>query len=101
MYPAHIFDGSGLSVARIDELSRGAHSVELSAQSWERIAESRAVVERLLAAGSTIYGVNTGIGSQKNVGVPAENLAAFGNRMIISEATDFPGPTASDRAVRA
>jgi histidine ammonia-lyase len=101
MYPAHIFDGSGLSVARIDELSRGAHSVELSAQSWDRIAESRAVVERVLAAGTTIYGVNTGIGSQKSVGVTAENLAAFGNRMIISEATDFPGPTASDRAVRA
>jgi len=48
-----------------------------------------------------MYGANTGIGSQKDVGVSAAALAEFSNRMIVSEATDFPGPAASDAAVRA
>jgi histidine ammonia-lyase len=97
----HLFDGNSLSIARITELSTGAGAVDLSAESWRRIAASRAVVERELAAGATIYGVNTGIGSQKDVGVSAEKLAGFSNRMIMSEATDFPGPPVPDRAVRA
>jgi histidine ammonia-lyase len=101
MQPLHVFDGKGLTVARIAELSRSAGAVVLSAESWRRIAASRSIVERQLAAGATIYGVNTGIGSQKDVGVAAENLASFSNRMVISEATDFPGPCASERAVRA
>jgi histidine ammonia-lyase len=99
--PLHVFDGQGLSIARISELSRTAGALDLTAEAWRRVAASRAVVERQIAAGNTIYGVNTGIGSQKDVGVAAENLKEFSNRMIVSEATDFPGAAASDRAVRA
>ena len=55
-----------------------------------------------MASGATIYGTNTGIGSQKDVGSRrSAMLAEFSNRMIVSEATDFPGPPASDPAVRA
>jgi len=101
MQPIHVFDGTGLSITRIAELSRSAGVVDLSAQAWERVAASRAIVERHLAAGTTIYGTNTGIGSQKDVAVSAAYLADFSNRMIISEASDFPGPAAADPAVRA
>lgn len=101
MYPIHIFDGSGLSIARIEELSRSSGPIDLSTQAWERVAASRAIVERQLASGATIYGANTGIGSQKDVDVTDSYLAEFSNRMIISEATDFPGPPATDPAVRA
>jgi len=97
----HEFDGQGLSIARIAELSRAAGTVDLTAESWRRVAASRAVVERQIAAGETIYGANTGIGSQKGVNVSRENLGEFSNRMIISEATDFPGRAYSDRSVRA
>jgi histidine ammonia-lyase len=101
MHPKHRFDGSGLSIERIAELSLRAESLDLSPQAWARIGAARALVERELAAGATLYGVNTGIGSQKDVGVSAAELAQFSNRMIISESTDFPGPAASERAVRA
>src|ERR1700722_20848645 len=99
--PLHVFNGKQLSIARIRELSACSGVVDLAPEAWERVAASRAIVERHMAAGATIYGTNTGIGSQKDVGVAARDLAAFSNRMIISEATDFPGPPISDPAVRA
>ncbi len=97
----HILDGKRLTIHEIEALSRSACTLDLSADAWERVAASRAIVEGLLSEGTTIYGTNTGIGSQKDVGVSAAALAEFSNRMIISEATDFPGPAASDAAVRA
>jgi histidine ammonia-lyase len=90
-----------LSIERIAELSRCAGVVDLSPQAWERVAASRGIVERHLAAGTTIYGTNTGVGSQKDVEVGAGQLAEFSNRMIIGEASDFPGPPAPDPEVRA
>jgi len=101
MQPLHLFDGTQLSIARIAELSIRAGVIDLAPAAWERVAASRAIVERQIAAGATIYGTNTGIGSQKDVDVAAADLAAFSNRMIISEASDFPGPPLSDRTVRA
>jgi histidine ammonia-lyase len=101
MQPIHLFDGSGLSIETVSDLSQRFGPVDLSAQAWERVAASRAVVERQLASGAAIYGTNTGIGSQKDVAVADQLLAEFSNRMIISEATDFPGPAAADPVVRA
>ncbi|HEY5264262.1 MAG TPA: aromatic amino acid lyase [Steroidobacteraceae bacterium] len=101
MQALHIFTGTQLSIARIRELSACSGAVDLAPEAWQRVAASRAIVERQIAAGATIYGTNTGIGSQKDAGVAAADLAAFSNRMILSEATDFPGPPISDPAVRA
>jgi histidine ammonia-lyase len=101
MHPIHVFDGTSLSIARIAELSNRSGPVDLSPQAWERIAASRAIVERQIASGTAIYGTNTGIGSQKDVSVGDQLLAQFSNRMIVSEATDFPGPQAAEPVVRA
>jgi histidine ammonia-lyase len=101
MQPIHVFDGGGLTIAKIAELSHRCGPVDLSAAAWTRVAASRAIVERDLASGAAIYGTNTGIGSQKDVSVADRQLGEFSNRMIVSEATDFPGPPASDPAVRA
>jgi histidine ammonia-lyase len=101
MQPLHVFNGKQLSIARIRELSACSGLVDLAPEAWERVAASRAIVERQISAGAKIYGTNTGIGSQKDVSVAAADLVAFSNRMIISEASDFPGPPISDPVVRA
>jgi histidine ammonia-lyase len=101
MQPPQFLDGQGLTISRIAKLSRGACSLDLTADAWRRIAASRTIVERMLSAGQTLYGVNTGIGSQKDIHVAAGELEQFSNRMIVSEATDFPGALATERAVRA
>jgi histidine ammonia-lyase len=101
MQPIHVFDGTGLSVAKIADLSQRSGPVDLSQQAWARIARSRAIVDSAIASGAKIYGTNTGIGSQKDVDVDERMLREFSNRMIVSEATDFPGPPAADPVVRA
>jgi histidine ammonia-lyase len=98
---ATVIDGSGLSIHRLHALSRQATPLVLSADAAARVARGRDIVERALAAGHTIYGANTGIGSQKSVTVSDDALANFSDRMIISESTDYPGEAYSQEVVRA
>ena len=98
---AYVFDRSPLSIGDIAVLSRGAVRADLSAECWRRIAHGREVLEEALAARQPLYGTTTGIGSQKEVSVGATQLGEFSDRMIVSEATDFPGPAFDERVVRA
>ena len=99
--PTYVIDGSPMSVETIATLSLSARQLEFSHEIWEKIAKGRSIVDRVLTSGTPIYGTTTGIGSQKNVAVGARELAEFSNRMIISEASNYPGPAYSDRDVRA
>src|ERR1700682_2629642 len=97
----HVFDGGALSIDRIAELSRRPVHADLSPECWQRVAQGRAVVDRALAPSRPIYGATTGIGSQKDVSVGTAELAQFSDRMIVSEATNFPGAAFDQRVVRA
>ena len=97
----HVFDGAPLGISRIAALSDAPARGSLSPDRWQRVARGREIVERVLASGAPIYGATTGIGSQKDVGVGAAELAEFSDRMIVSEATVFPGATFEERVVRA
>ncbi|HTT03108.1 MAG TPA: aromatic amino acid lyase [Steroidobacteraceae bacterium] len=97
----HIFDGKPLRIEQLAALSVRPLQADLSAECWERVRHGRAVVERVLASGRPIYGTTTGIGSQKDAAVSPAELLEFGNRMIVSEATDFPGTAFEECVVRA
>jgi len=97
----HIFDGEPLRIERIAALSARPLAADLSAECWSRVRHGRSVVERVLASGQPIYGTTTGIGSQKEAAVGTTELLEFSNRMIVSEATDFPGAAFEERVVRA
>jgi histidine ammonia-lyase len=94
-------DGTKLTVERIAALAAAPEPLALSDIAWDRIRRGRAIVDAHLASGTPIYGATTGIGSQKDVAVASEALADFSNRMIISEATDYPGPAFPEPVVRA
>jgi histidine ammonia-lyase len=96
-----ILGDAPLTIERIDDLSRAPRRLILSADARRAIDKGRAIVERILTEGTPIYGTTTGIGSQKDVNVDAEHRASFGDRMIVSEATDYPGPAYEPRVVRA
>ena len=98
---AEMLDGDNLSVERITALAQGPLTLTLAEESWRRIAAGREIVERALRSGAPIYGATTGVGSQKDVQVGAAQLSDFSDRMIISEATDFPGELFPQRVVRA
>jgi histidine ammonia-lyase len=97
----HCFDGASLSVEKVSALAAAPCRCDLTSEAWQRIAQGRAIVERMISSGAAIYGVTTGVGSQKDVTVGEAKLEGFGNRMIVSEATDFPGAAFPERTVRA
>ena len=78
-------DGNTLSTAEISLVSRGA-KVEVATDAWNKVDSARAVVERILASGETVYGINTGFGALVSEIIPPEDLAALQVNLIRSHA---------------
>src|SRR5689334_11616099 len=58
----------------------------------ERIAESASAVERIVAGGQTVYGVNTGFGLLANTRIPNERLAELQTNLILSHSAGLGEP---------
>ena len=78
-------DGSTLSTAEISLVSRG-EKVEVATDAWNKVDSARAVVERILASGETVYGINTGFGALVSEIIPEDDLAALQVNLIRSHA---------------
>ncbi|MGH8221044.1 MAG: histidine ammonia-lyase [Steroidobacteraceae bacterium] len=61
----------------------GAHA-ELDAASGPRIAAGAAALERILARGEPIYGINTGFGRLASVRIGSGDLAALQRNLVLS-----------------
>lgn len=72
----------------------------VSDQSWQRVERYRNIVERAIAEGRTIYGINTGFGFLADVRIEADKLQALQLNLIRSHACGV-GDTASQEMVRA
>src|SRR5277367_3619572 len=72
---------------------RGA-AVTLDPASAPRIAESAAAVERILAKGQPIYGVNTGFGKLASVRIADADLATLQRNIVLSHAAGVGAPIA-------
>jgi histidine ammonia-lyase len=57
---------------------------KLDGASMDRIGASAASVERIVAGGETVYGVNTGFGLLASTRIPAERLAELQRNLILS-----------------
>lgn len=68
--------GDGLSVEEVAAVARGSLAVELSGRPEvrERILASRRLLEKRLADGEIIYGINTGFGGNVRFLIPASEL---------------------------
>ena len=95
-----VLQGSGLTVADVVRVAREGEPVELSAESVERMRETRALVERVVSRGDEVYGVTTGVGARKKIRVPLEEIPAF-NRRLIENHRVGTGPDAPPEVVRA
>ena len=60
--------------------------VAVAPAAWGRVADSRALIEEILGAGQTVYGVNTGFGKLSDVRIPAEKLAELQFNLVRSHA---------------
>ena len=81
-----ILDGQPLTLAEIEAVSLAACQVTIAPAALARIAQSRELIEQILAAGQTVYGVNTGFGKLSDVRVPPDKLAQLQTNLVRSHA---------------
>ena len=93
-------DGRSLTLREVVAVARDGTKVELAPAAIERMQETRAVVERALERGDVVYGMTTGVGARKKVGVSAEEAEAF-NRALVANHRVGAGPDAPTEVVRA
>src|SRR5437016_1842835 len=93
-------DGQKLSLAQIAAVAFGEEHVGLSTGARKRLDDSRGVVERIIAEGRTVYGVNTGFGRLSDVKIPANELRELQLNLVRSTACGV-GPPLSEAETRA
>jgi len=81
-----ILDGQPLTLAEVEAVSLFAQTVAVAPSALARVKASRDLIEKILAAGQTVYGVNTGFGALSDVSVPADKLAQLQTNLVRSHA---------------
>ena len=81
-----VLDGQPLALGEIEAVALAACPVATAPSALARAAESRAIIEEILAAGQTVYGVNTGFGKLSDVRIPPEKLAELQFNLVRSHA---------------
>ncbi len=76
-------DPTAIDLATLRQLWQGA-PCKLDNASLDRIGASASSVERIVAGGETVYGVNTGFGLLASTRIPAERLAELQRNLILS-----------------
>ncbi len=94
-----LLEGSGLTVEGVEAVADGA-SCALSPRVRNRVRRSRAVVERAIASGRQVYGVNTGFGELANVRIADDRLDLLQLNLVRSHAAGVGDPL-PERVVRA
>ena len=95
-----VLRGSGLTVDDVVRVARAAEQVELAPEAVERMRQTRALVDRVVARGDEVYGTTTGVGARKKIRVPLEEIPTF-NRRLIENHRISVGPDAPPEVVRA
>jgi histidine ammonia-lyase len=88
--------GRSLTISDVVAVARDLARVEVDPDAAARADTSRAAVERLLATGAAIYGVNTGFGKLANVRIPPEQLLELQRNLIVSHVSGVGDPLPAD-----
>ncbi len=92
--------GRDLTIDNVIEVARGRRPVALDPDAAGRMAGSRAVIERLVADGATVYGVTTGFGDLADVRIEPAQTAELQRNLVRSHAAGV-GDALPDEVVRA
>jgi histidine ammonia-lyase len=94
--PNFVLDGRSLSIEDVARIAREpATRITLHPAARGALLESRRVVERAIASGQTIYGINTGFGKLANVRIPPDQLDQLQSNLIRSHASGIGSPLPS------
>jgi len=91
MNPVVLGDGP-LSIESLVAVARAGAKVELAPRARERVASSRALVERWVREGRPVYGVTTGFGALCEVVIPREQTRALQENILMSHSAGVGEP---------
>jgi histidine ammonia-lyase len=80
-----------VDLATLRKLWSGAEA-RLDDASMQRVANAASSVERIVAGGDTVYGVNTGFGLLANTRIPDDRLAELQTNLILSHSAGLGDP---------
>jgi histidine ammonia-lyase len=81
-----LIDGKSLTLDQIEYFLHNNPDIIISKDSIGRIKKSRALVEKWVDSGESIYGVTTGFGEFSNVRISKENIQQLQKNLILSHA---------------
>src|SRR5947209_6310912 len=93
-------DGQRLSLAQVAAVARGEERLALATAARARVEQARRVVEKIVAEGRTVYGVNTGFGKLSDVHIEPTQLRETQLNLVRSHSCGL-GPPLSESEVRA
>ncbi|MBK5378057.1 histidine ammonia-lyase [Pseudomonas sp. TH43] len=95
-----VITGAPLRWQDVVAVARHGAQLELSSDTWARIENAQAIVQRIVESGERAYGVNTGLGGLSNVSLQDEQLSQLSRNTLLSHACGV-GPVLADEQTRA
>ncbi len=92
--------GNDLTFTRLEAVVYQGAEARLAATARARMESSRGVIEKLIASGKTVYGVNTGFGDLAAVRISPDQLRQLQVNLVRSHACGV-GPALSEAETRA
>lgn len=90
--------GQPLTLEEIAAVSYSQEQVMLATEARSRLAAARAVVERIVAANQTVYGVNTGFGKLSDVRIDRDQLRELQVNLVRSHSCGLGNPLSQPEA---
>jgi len=91
-----VLSGDGLTVDHVLAVARGRARVALDEAALVKVRAARDVVDRVLASGEAVYGLNTGLGSLARHHIPIEEISAFSFATVADQVASYGRPLPSD-----
>ena len=88
--------GRDLTIDHVIEVARGRRPVALDPEAADRMRTTRAVIERLVVEGATVYGVTTGFGDLAGVRIEPGRAAELQRNLVRSHAAGVGDPLPDD-----
>ncbi len=87
-----VLTGNNLTIETVVAVARNNEKVEIDPAAEKRILICRKMVEGKLAAGETMYGINTGIGEFSETKLKDDEVLAFQKYLIYNHSAGIGKP---------
>jgi len=91
-----IIDGKSLTIEKVVHIARGKEAVLISGDAYDKVRESRKIVDEIVKNDVVKYGITTGFGKFADVTITQDDCKTLQRNLIISHACGFGEPFSID-----